>query len=200
MHPFRKKSDMFKVIAVITITVSSYAFAQMEMKPSGHQSTDQQKIADALRAGPTFITKDAVIADWAANPKDPNSEYRILRAGKSEWTCLPGIPGYPHDEPMCLDKTSMQWIKDSLAERPTHVDQIGVMYMFSGAWVPDLHGTSHSADHTYHVGPHVMIITPHNEDLAKFNRDGSTGQIYISHLPGRSELYLILPFKDWPQQ
>ena len=45
----------------------------------------------------------------------------------------------------------MQWIKDSLADRPTHVDQIGVMYMFSGAWV--LHGTSHSTDHTYQVGP-----------------------------------------------
>ena len=101
---------------------------------------------------------------------------------------------------MCLDKTSMQWIKDSLADRPVHIDQIGVMYMFSGAWVADLHGTSHSADHTYHVGPHAMIITPHNEDLAKFNRDGSTGQIYVSHLPGHSELYLIMPFKDWPQQ
>jgi hypothetical protein len=42
------------------------------------------------------------------------------------------------------------------------------------------------------------IITPHNEDLAKFNRDGSTGQIYISHLPGHSELHLIIPFKNWP--
>jgi len=82
---------------------------------------------------------------------------------------FPGIPGYPHDEPMCLDKSSMQWIKDSLADRPVHIDQ---MYMFSGAWVADLHGTSHSADHTYHVGPHAMMITPHNEDLAKFNRDG----------------------------
>jgi hypothetical protein len=37
-----------------------------------------------------------------------NAVYRILRAGKNDWTCLPGIPGYPHDEPMCLDKTSMQ--------------------------------------------------------------------------------------------
>jgi hypothetical protein len=101
---------------------------------------------------------------------------------------------------MCLDKTSMQWIKDSLADRPIHIDQIGVMYMFSGAWVPDLHGKSPSPDHTYHVGPHAMIITPHNEDLAKFNRDGSTGQIYVSHLPGHAELYLIMPFKEWPQE
>jgi hypothetical protein len=190
----------FKLATVLALAASFSAFAQMEMKPDGHQATDKEKIADALRAGPAFITKDAVIADWATNPKDPNSQYRVLRPGKSNWTCLPGIPGYPHDEPMCLDKTSMQWIKDSLADRPVHIDQIGVMYMFSGAWVPDLHGTSHSADHTYHVGPHVMIITPHNEDLAKFNRDGSTGQVYISHLPGHSELYMIMPFKDWPTQ
>jgi hypothetical protein len=32
------------------------------MRPT--QSTDKEKIADALRAGPVFITKDAVIADW----------------------------------------------------------------------------------------------------------------------------------------
>jgi hypothetical protein len=191
---------MFKLAAVAALAASLTASAQMEMQPSGHQPTDKEKIADALRAGPAFITKDAVIADWAPNPKDPKTEYRVLRAGKSDWTCLPGIPGYPHDEPMCLDKTSMQWIKDSLADRPVHIDQIGVMYMFSGAWVSDLHGASHSPDHTYHVGPHVMIITPHNEDLEKFNRDGSTGQIYVSHLPGHAELYMIMPFKDWPQQ
>jgi hypothetical protein len=189
---------MFKLFAAAALVASLTAWAQNDMRPP--QATDKEKITDALRAGPEFITKDAAIADWPANPKDSNSEYRILRAGKSDWTCLPGIPGYPHDEPMCLDKTSMQWIKDSLADRPVHIDQIGVMYMFSGAWVPDLHGTSHSDDHTYHVGPHVMIITPHNEDLAKFNRDGSMGQIYISHLPGHSELYMIMPFKDLPQQ
>ena len=60
------------------------------------------------------------------------------------------------------------------------IEQIGVMYMYSGAWVPDLHGTFPSPDHTYHLGPHAMIITRHNENLAKFNRDGwSTGQIYV---------------------
>jgi hypothetical protein len=191
---------MFKLIAAVTLAASLTASAETNRKPSGSHSTDNEKIADALRAGPPFITRGAVLADWPVDPKAPNAEYRVLRGGDSDWTCLPGIPGYAHDEPMCLDKTSMQWIKDSLADRPVHIDQIGVMYMLSGAWVPDLHGTSPSADHTYHVGPHAMIITPHNEDLARFNRDGSTGQIYISHLPGHSELYLIIPYKDWPQQ
>lgn len=75
----------------------------------------------------------------------------------------------------------MKWIKDSLAGRPVHIEQIGAMYMYSGAWVPDMLGTSHSTDHTYHVGPHVMIITPHNEDLETFSHDGSNGQPYVAH-------------------
>ena len=99
---------MFKLIAAVAFAASLTASAQMDMKPSANQSTDKEKIADALRAGPAFITKDAAIADWPANLKDPNAEYRALRAGKSDWTCLPGIPGYSHDEPMCLDKTSMR--------------------------------------------------------------------------------------------
>lgn len=185
---------------LLGVAISLTAPAQTNDKPTGYPTTDEGKIADALRAGPAFVTKDAVIKDWPANPKDPHGEYRVLRAGTSDWTCLPGVPGYPHDEPMCLDTTSFQWIKDSLAGLPVHTDRIGVMYMFTGAWVSDLHGDSHSADHTYHVGPHVMIITPHNEDLEAFNRDGSNGQIYVSHLPGRSELFLVMPYKDFSQE
>jgi hypothetical protein len=191
---------MIRLLGVVLITSSLAATAQMDMKPSGKSVTDEQKIADALRAGPAFVTKDAVIADWPADPKDPNAAYRLLRPGKGNWTCLPGVPGYPHDEPMCLDKASLQWIKDSLVGRPVHIDQIGVMYMYTGAWVTDLHGTSHSGDHTYHVGPHVMIIPPHNEDLANFSRDGSDGQPYVTHLPGRSELFLVMPYQDLPQE
>jgi hypothetical protein len=36
-----------------------------------------------------------------------------------------------------------------IAQPPLHttLESDWVMYMFSGAWVPDLNGTSHSADH-----------------------------------------------------
>lgn len=187
-------------LIIFTLTLSVVASAQTSEKPTGYPTTDEGKIADALRAGPAFVTKDAVVRDWPANSKDAHGEYRTLRPGTSDWTCLPGVPGYTHDEPMCLDKTSFEWIEDSLAGRPVHIDRIGVMYMYTGAWVSDLHGESHSTDHTYHVGPHVMIITPHNEDLEPLNRDGSTGQIYVSHLPGRSELFLVMPYKDFAQE
>jgi hypothetical protein len=52
--------------------------------------TDAEKIADALRAGPAFITKDATVLDW---PSASGGEYRVLRRGSNEWTCLPTIPG-----------------------------------------------------------------------------------------------------------
>jgi len=75
------------------------AFAQNGGTPL--PAADSEKVADVLRAAPAFITKDATLLDW---PSSPNGEYRVLRKGTSEWTCFPGIPGYPHDEPGCFDR------------------------------------------------------------------------------------------------
>ena len=51
--------------------------------------TDAEKIADALRAAPNFITDGATIVDY---PASKGGEFRVLRKGSSEWTCLPGPP------------------------------------------------------------------------------------------------------------
>ena len=85
---------MIRLLGIALFATTLVASAQMD-KSLTKPVTDEQKLADALRAGPAFVTKDAVIADWPANPKDPNAQYRILRPGKSNWTCLPGAPGYP---------------------------------------------------------------------------------------------------------
>src|SRR5215472_15922563 len=53
--------------------------------PPDRPSTDAEKIADALRAGPRFITKDATLLDW---PTTSGGQYRVLRKGTNEWTCL----------------------------------------------------------------------------------------------------------------
>src|SRR5260370_5984669 len=62
--------------------------------------TDAEKIADALRAGPAFITNDATVLDC---PSAPAGQYLLLRRGSNEWTCAPAIPGYPHDEQDSFD-------------------------------------------------------------------------------------------------
>ncbi len=159
--------------------------------------TDSEKIADALRAGPKFITKDATILDW---PSAPGGEYRVLRKGNAEWSCLPAVPGYPHDEPGCFDRIFLQWMQDSLAGREPHIDSVGIAYMYIGAWVPDT--TGKSPDHTFHVGPHIMIVSPHKnqDELRKLSHDGSNGMPYVAHLPGRADLYLVMPVREWDEK
>jgi|ERR1700691_4334808 hypothetical protein len=154
--------------------------------------TDAEKIADALRAGPAFITKDATLLDW---PSSPGGDYRVLRKGSKEWTCLPGIPGYAHDEPGCFDPIFLQWIQDSIAGRTPHIDRIGISYMYVGAWAKSAQATEE-----FHVGPHLMIVSPHQDDFQAINRDPSNGMPYVAHLPNHTELYLVMPFHQWDEQ
>jgi hypothetical protein len=160
-----------------------------------HPSNDQDKLADALRAGPNFITKDATILDW---PSTPGGEYRVLRKGTNEWTCLPGIPGYPHDEPGCFDRVFFQWMKDSMAGRTPHINRIGIAYMYLGAWVKAAKGASSGRE--FHVGPHLMVVGPHQDEFQGFNRDGSNGMPYVAHLPNGTELYLVMPIRQWDER
>src|SRR4029077_18868612 len=97
-------------LTVMILCAAAAAFAQTTESPM--PVTDAEKIADALRAGPLFVTKDATRLDW---PSTPGGEYRVLRQGSSQWTCLPGLPGSLHDEPGCFDQVFLQFIKDSIA-------------------------------------------------------------------------------------
>ena len=87
------KLTLFFVFAVLTARAQSTT----EHLPA----TDAEKIADALRAAPNFITDGATIVDY---PASKGGEFRVLRKGSSEWTCLPGPPpGSKHDDPGCFD-------------------------------------------------------------------------------------------------
>ena len=119
---------VMKLLTTVLLTVATALAQSSDRLPV----TDAEKIADALRAGPAFITKDATLLDW---PSKPGGEYRLLRKGSNEWTCLPAIPGYRHDEPGCFDPIFLHWIQQSLAGRTPHIDRIGISYMYHGAWV-----------------------------------------------------------------
>jgi hypothetical protein len=155
--------------------------------------TDAEKIADALRAGPAFITKDATVLDW---PSSPGGEFRVLRAGTHGWTCLPGRPGAAHDEPGCFDEVFLQFMKDSMAGHTPNLQSVGISYMYGGFWVPNKSHAMGSGDE-FHVGPHIMIIGLDQKILQTLNHDGSNGEAYVNHLPGRSELYLVIPIREW---
>ena len=169
------------------------AAASAQTAAPNHPTNDSEKIADALRAAPAFITKDATVLDWPSNPK---GEYRVLRQGTNEWTCLPGPPVYPHDEPGCFDKVFMQFMRQSLAGEEPHIDSLGISYMYMGAWVPDKSRKSHTPHGEFHVGPHIMVVSPHQDELQGFSHDGSDGMPYVAHLPNGTQLYLVMPFQQ----
>jgi hypothetical protein len=159
---------------------------------------DAEKIAGALRAGPAFITKDATVLDW---PSAPGGEYRLLRRGSNEWTCLPAIPGYPHnaidsafkEEPGCYDPIFLRAMQDSIAGRTPNIDRIGISYMYLGAWKSAKGGSGHE----FHVGPHVMVVGPNQDEFQGFNRDATNGMPYVTHLPNRTEVFLVVPVRQW---
>jgi hypothetical protein len=64
-----------KLTGMVLLAVST---ALAQTAESHMPVTDAEKVADALRAGPAFITKDATLLDW---PKTPGGEYRVLRKG-----------------------------------------------------------------------------------------------------------------------
>jgi probable phosphoglycerate mutase len=186
-HMIRTNVWMNLLTSVLLTAVTAFAQSSDRLPV-----TDAEKIADALRAGPAFITKDATVLDW---PSAPGGEYRLLRKGSNEWTCLPAIPGYPHDEPGCFDPIFLRWMQDSLAGRTPHIDRIGISYMYFGAW----QSKDGSSGHEFHVGPHLMIVSPRQDDFQGFNRDPSNGMPYVAHLPHRTELYLVMPARQWDE-
>jgi len=188
-----------RVIPISILAVSFILFSknvEAQTVTDKHPVTDAEKIADALSAGPEFITKNATILDW---PAKPDGEYRVLRRGTNEWSCLPAGPAYLRDEPGCFDKVFMQWVKDSVAGRTPQLNAIGISYMYKGALVRKPGETDQSKPE-FHVGPHIMIVSPNQDELQAYNRDGTTGMPYVTHLPNRTELFLVIPIRQWNEK
>lgn len=56
------------------ILFSGFALAQ----DAQTEITDEEKIADAMSAGPASITQDATILEW---PSETGGDFRVLREG-----------------------------------------------------------------------------------------------------------------------
>ena len=70
----------------------------IEMVPLESEAGDD-KIANALSAGPTSIREGAAVMDW---PAEAGGELTELRPGTNGWTCMPDDPAESYQRPrMC---------------------------------------------------------------------------------------------------
>jgi hypothetical protein len=42
-----------------------------------------------------------------------------------------------------------------------------------------------------------MIIGLDQKMMQTLNQDGSNGEPYVNNLPGRTELFLVIPIREW---
>lgn len=155
--------------------------------------SDDEKIANAMLAGPVAVAEGATIADW---PSDASGTMPELRAGTNGWTCLPDDPATPTNDPYCIDGTWLEFFAAFMGGRDPEYHDIGIGYMLqggSGASSTDPFLMEPAAGEEWMVdGPHFMVVTPGDLDPAVFPVDPMLGMPYIM-FEGTPYEHLMIP-------
>jgi hypothetical protein len=156
--------------------------------------SDEDKIANAMSAGPASIAQDAAVIDW---PIDPTlGEGEELRAGANGWVCRPDDPTTPTNDPRCLDTNWLNVFGLAFGpEREAHT-AIGVSYMLQGGSVAhndDPSVMEPAAGQEWQIDPpHIMLVSPRPWDPALFSSDHHSGGPWIM-FGGTPAEHLMVP-------
>jgi hypothetical protein len=171
------------------------AAAADQPKKMVEPKTTAELIASALAAAPAGVAKHAAVAAM-----DEKGGMRALKAGTNGFTCMPDDPGTPGPDPMCLDKTSMDWLHAIMSHAKPAAGKVGLMYMLAGgtdASNTDPYSPKPSAkDHWIKTGPHLMIA---GADAAFYDQypksaDPDTSTPYVMWA-GTPYQHLMVPVK-----
>jgi len=162
MNSVKRIPGLLTISAVLLIVNVAHSrrvtYAQM---PDHSSMTDagetiQAKIARAMSAGPTDVTKSAKIVDT-----DAHGNTFVLREGDNGFTCMPGNPKVGGEPPMCVDAPSMQWFADAKAHKPKPTNTVpGITYMLAGATQRSDSDPNDTTSMLIEIGPHWMIMWP----------------------------------------
>jgi hypothetical protein len=138
-----------------TTTASTNNAAAATTESSAKASGDP--IASAESAAPAAIAHDASIATI-----DASGASKVLRQGKTGWTCMPDSPATPGPDPMCMDANAGKWAAAWIGHKPPPQGTVGVMYMLEGgtdASNIDPYAMKPTGENDWiNTGPHVMIV------------------------------------------
>jgi hypothetical protein len=129
----------------------------------GEDMTDRAedpRIRRARLAGPEQVTRDATVAEIAAD-----GTMTVLAKGTNEWVCTPGNENRIGAPPMCMNPMGMRWMMDFMQgkQKPTN-SAPGMIYMLCGATQRSNTDPSDRTSPAIPIGPHWMITWPFNAE------------------------------------
>ena len=124
---------MKRLVAFTVLFTSVCIFAQTNAPKDPR--TDADKIADALKAGPVFVTKDATVVDWPTTKGRASIVFFVqdLTAGPAcrelAWRIRMSLG--------CYDPAFFQWIKDTSRREDTAYRPCGYVLHVCREVAPD---------------------------------------------------------------
>jgi hypothetical protein len=127
--------------------------------PGGEDMNDtaeDPRIRRARLSGPEQVTKDATVAEMAAD-----GTLTILVKGTNDWVCTPGNENKIGDPPMCMNPMGMRWMMDAMQGKPKPTNTApGMIYMLCGATQRSNTNPADKTSPAIPIGPHWMITWP----------------------------------------
>ena len=151
------------------------------VNPVHAQADTEGKIQRAMHAAPASITSTATVVDW---PSQPGGEMPVLREGTSEWTCITDNPATSEPDPMCMDRSGMEWVTAYMNQREPQITSVGTVYVLQGG-APmsntDPFATGPTPDNEWMdpVVPHIGIIVPDASALEGVSTDPDNGGTWV---------------------
>ncbi len=117
---------------------------------------EDPRITRARLSGPEQVTKDATVAEMAAD-----GTLTVLVKGTNEWVCTPGNENKIGDPPMCMNSMGMRWMMDAMQGKPKPTNTAsGMIYMLCGATQRSNTDPADKTSPAIPIGPHWMITWP----------------------------------------
>ncbi len=159
------------------------------------KGSKEWKIQNAVSAAPESIGKNAIVLDW---PEKEGADMLELQKGTNDWTCLPDYPGSPGNDPICADKSGVQWFGAYRAHKEPKLTQAGLGYMLQGgsdASNTDPYATKPADGEDWVTAPpHVMVFPVGKLDPKVYGTDYKSGNPWIMYA-GTPYEHLMMPVK-----
>jgi hypothetical protein len=185
------RGQQIRFILILSMTTAMFVTTAMSVATADESKA--AKIARAMRAAPTAISKNATIVDVDGT---------VLRSGSNGWHCLPGsAPGNNH--PVCNDEVWMRLMKALDSKADFKADRMGVSYMLQGD-APvnnaDPFDTRRDAGEVWiEEGPHLMILMPDPKTLEGISDDPNNDGPYVMW-KGTPYAHIMVPVAPRPQK